>query len=101
MTEAFATRTADQWRSLLEGTDVCFAPVLSVQDAAEHPHLRARHAFERVDGVLQPRCAPRFSGHAQEPIRPVPRIGQHTSLVLQELGYGEGELQRLREAGVI
>jgi acetyl-CoA hydrolase len=101
MTEAFATRTAGQWRSLLEGTDVCFAPVLSLQDAAEHPHMRARHTFEQVDGVLQPRCAPRFSGHPLQPVGPVPRIGQHTSQVLQELGYGEEELQRLREAGVI
>ena len=101
MTAVFATRTVEQWCRLLEGTDVCFAPLLSVQDAAEHPHMRAREAFERVDGVLQPRCAPRFSGHAPAPIAPVPSVGQDTEAVLSELGYDAGQVQRLRETGVI
>ena len=58
---AFKTRTRDAWCALLEGTDVCFAPVLSFAEAPQHPHLRARGTFVEVDGVTQPAPAPRFS----------------------------------------
>jgi len=57
----FATRTREEWRALLEGTDACFAPVLTLTEAARHPHLRARGAFVEIDGVVQPAPAPRFS----------------------------------------
>jgi len=57
----FLTRTRDAWCSLLEGTDVCFAPVLSLEEAPRHPHLRARGTFIDIDGVVQPAPAPRFS----------------------------------------
>ena len=56
----FLTRTRDQWCRLLEGTDACFAPVLSMQEAHEHPHNQARGAFIDVGGVRQPAPAPRF-----------------------------------------
>jgi crotonobetainyl-CoA:carnitine CoA-transferase CaiB-like acyl-CoA transferase len=56
----FRTRTRDDWCSRLEGTDVCFAPVLSMQEAHAHPHNQARGAFIEVDGVRQPAPAPRF-----------------------------------------
>ena len=56
-----AQRTRAEWCALLEGTDACFAPVLSMAEAPEHPHNAARHAFTEVDGVLQPSPAPRFS----------------------------------------
>ena len=57
----FATKTRDEWTRLLEGTDACVAPVLSLAEAPEHPHLRARGSFVEVDGVRQPAPAPRFS----------------------------------------
>jgi len=57
----FRTRTRAEWTALLEGTDVCFAPVLSLAEAPAHPHHRARRAFVEVDGVQQPAPAPRFS----------------------------------------
>lgn len=60
-TELFRKRTREQWCSLLEGKDVCFAPVLSLDEAPKHPHLRARGAFIEVDGIVQPAPAPRFS----------------------------------------
>jgi alpha-methylacyl-CoA racemase len=64
LTEKFATifktRTRAEWRALLEGTDACFAPVLSLAEAALHPHLKARETFVTIDGVLQPAPAPRF-----------------------------------------
>lgn len=59
--QAFARRTRAQWCELLEGTDVCFAPVLSFSEAPEHAHLKARGTFVEVDGVVQPAPAPRFS----------------------------------------
>ena len=57
----FATRTRAQWCEVLEGSDACFAPVLSPMEAPDHPHHRARDTFIEVDGVLQPGVAPRFS----------------------------------------
>lgn len=60
-TQAFAQRPRAQWCELLEGTDVCFAPVLSFAQAPEHPHLKARGTFVEIDGVIQPAPAPRFS----------------------------------------
>lgn len=61
LTEVFKTRTRDQWCALLEGTDVCFAPVLSMGECAEHPHNKARRTFVEVGGVVQPAPAPRYS----------------------------------------
>ncbi|MDD2058660.1 CoA transferase [Pseudomonas sp. GD03860] len=69
-TEAFARRTRAQWCELLEGTDVCFAPVLSFAEAPEHPHLKARGTFIEVDGVVQPAPAPRFSRTPPSPPTP-------------------------------
>lgn len=57
----FATRTRDEWCAVLEGTDACFAPVLTLDEVAGHPHMAAREAYNAVDGVLQPAPAPRFS----------------------------------------
>ena len=58
---AIRTRTRDEWSALLEGTDACFAPVLSMAEAARHPHMQARGTYLEVDGVVQPAPAPRFS----------------------------------------
>lgn len=57
----FATKTRDEWCKLLEGTDACFAPVLTLDEAPDHPHLKSRGTFITVDGVRQPAPAPRFS----------------------------------------
>lgn len=57
----FLTRTRDQWSAIMEGTDACFAPVLAIDEAAAHPHNRARAAFVTVDGHEQPAPAPRLS----------------------------------------
>jgi alpha-methylacyl-CoA racemase len=58
---AFKRKTRDEWAELLGATDACVAPVLGLDEAPEHPHMRARAVFERVDGVVQPAPAPRFS----------------------------------------
>ena len=68
----FKTRTRDEWTELIEGSDVCFAPVLSMQEAPHHPHNLQRGTFTEVAGVVQPRPAPRFSRTDGEIMRPPP-----------------------------
>jgi alpha-methylacyl-CoA racemase len=73
MEAAFRTRTSEQWRIILEGTDACFAPVLRLDEAPRHPHLAARQTFPEIEGVTQPAPAPRFS-RTPGAVRP-PRSG--------------------------
>jgi len=61
LADRFKTRTRDQWCELLAGSDACFAPVLSWDEAFEHPHIKERHTLVEIDGVIQPAPAPRFS----------------------------------------
>jgi alpha-methylacyl-CoA racemase len=65
----FLSRTRDEWCAELEDTDVCFAPVLSLSEAPQHPHNVARDTFVKVDGVIQPAPAPRFSVTPPLPVR--------------------------------
>jgi len=84
--ERFATlffeRSRDEWCALLEGTDACFAPVLSPDEAAAHPHMLARGVYTRDDGVLQAAPAPRFSATPASRPGPIPRRGEHQDDVL-------------------
>jgi alpha-methylacyl-CoA racemase len=97
----FRRKTRDEWCDLMEYTDVCFAPVLSITEAPEHPHAKARNAFTEVAGVVQPSPAPRLSrtpGAVQSP----PAVpGQHTDEVLAAAGYGAGEIAALRHSGAV
>ena len=97
----FRTRTRDEWCAMMEGSDVCFAPVLSIGEAPEHPHARARGAYVDVDGVRQPAPAPRFS-RTPGLARPAPQTpGIDGNEILQSFGIGARERNALREAGVI
>ena len=62
LAETFATRTRDEWATHFEGTDACVAPVLTLRESTEHPHLRARGVFGSEGGAVLPRVAPLFSG---------------------------------------
>lgn len=97
----FRTRTRDEWCSLMDGKEVCFAPVLSMAEAPEHPHLKARGTFVKVDDVVQPAPAPRFSRTRPEIQRGVPRVGQHTDEALGDWGFSVAERTALRAAGAI
>jgi len=66
LAQAFKTRTCAEWCTLLEGTDACFAPVLTMAEAPRHEHLRARETFVEIDGIVQPAPAPRFSRSVPE-----------------------------------
>lgn len=96
----FRTRTRAQWCELLEGTDACFAPVLSMNEAADHPHNAARGTLVRQDGVLQPAPAPRFDRTPSALPPKAPRTGEHTVETLQEAGYSPAEIDTLVSAGV-
>ena len=86
LTELFAQRTLDEWRAELEGTDVCFAPALRVDEAARHPQVAARGTYIGDGGVLQPAPVPRFGRTPGAIQGPPPMPGQHTEEVLGELG---------------
>ena len=96
-----AQRTRDEWCELLEGTDTCFAPVLSVKEAPHHPHNRERGTFTEVAGVTQPGPAPRFSRTPGAIRRPPPQAGQHTDEILAELGLDTDAVAALRESGAV
>ena len=97
----FRTKTRDEWCELMEGTDVCFAPVLSMGEAPQHPHNVHRGTFVDVAGITQPGPAPRFSRTPGEIRRPPAHAGQHTDEVLAEAGVDADRLAKLREAGAI
>ncbi|MEE2779139.1 MAG: CaiB/BaiF CoA-transferase family protein [Myxococcota bacterium] len=101
LAQVFAERTRDEWVELLEGTDTCFAPVLTMAEAPDHPHLSARGSFVQVGPMAQPAPAPRFSRTPLESPRPAPKPGQDTEEALQDWGISQERIAALREAGLI
>ncbi|MDA8060995.1 MAG: CaiB/BaiF CoA-transferase family protein [Actinomycetota bacterium] len=101
MAALVSTRTREEWCRLLEGTDACFAPVLELEEAPDHPHNAARGTFVEVAGVVQPAPAPRFGRTPAALPRPPARPGEHTDDLLTELGLGEAEIAALRSAGTV
>lgn len=101
--DAFRTRTRAEWSALLESDpDLCFTPVLSMLEAPEHPHHRARGTFTVDDGVLQPSPGPRYSRTPGAIQRPPATPGEHTDEVLAEwLGADTVRLAALRTAGTV
>jgi alpha-methylacyl-CoA racemase len=101
LTEIFRTRTRDEWCALMEGSEACFAPVLTMAEARAHPHNRARATFVEVDGVAQPAPAPRFSRTPARIQQPPSAGAAHTDEVLREWGVESAEIERLRETKAI
>jgi alpha-methylacyl-CoA racemase len=100
--EVFRARPLDEWEALLgDEPQVCYAPVLTFDEAPRHPHLIARRTYVEVDGVVQPAAAPRFSRTPGE-VRPVaPADPAATDALLAELGLASVEVAALRAAGAI
>lgn len=96
----FLTRTRDAWCALLEGSDVCFAPVLSMDEAPEHPHCQARGVFVEANGAAHPAPAPRFQRTPSEFASPPPQTGGDTIDLLKKIGYSDQEIKALHESGV-
>jgi len=101
LTRVFKTRTRDAWCEILEGTDVCFAPVLSVQEATLHPHNVARGTFIEVGGVLQNAPAPRFSRSEAAPPTAGRLPGADNEAVLRDAGLSVQQIDELRAAGAL
>ncbi len=101
LTAIFRTKTRDEWCRLMEGSEVCFAPVLSMQEAPSHPHNRERGTFVECEGVVQPAPAPRFSRTPSAIQRPPARPGEHTEEALREWGFGAAELEQLHGCSAI
>jgi alpha-methylacyl-CoA racemase len=101
LTAIFKTKTRDEWCQIMEGSDVCFAPVLSLAEAPEHAHMKARNTFVEVEGVRQPGPAPRFSRTPGVIERPPAHAGEHTDEALADWGFASGDIAKLRESGAI
>ena len=92
---------ATEWLARAEGTDACVAPVLTMSQAAQHPHIRARGTIVERDGVPQPAPAPRFSATPAALDRPPCTPGQHTDEVLAECGFSQTEIDTLRQTKTV
>jgi alpha-methylacyl-CoA racemase len=101
LTALFKTKTRDEWCEVLEKTDACFAPVLTMAEAAEHPHMQARGTIVQDNGLPQPAPAPRFSRTPGAISRPPAWPGQHTDEVLADWGFSADRIAKLRETGAI
>jgi len=97
----FRTRTREEWTRIMEGSDVCFAPVLSFTEATQHSHAKARGSFLEVDGVVQPAPAPRFSRSGYRTPTKAPYQGEHSEAVLKDWGFTSNEIARLKDAGTV
>ena len=97
--KVFLNKTRDEWCDLMEGTDVCFAPVLSMWEAPQHPHNIARKTFIELEGLDQPAPAPRFSKTISEVRSPPALAGEHTDEILNEIGIDSDQIKTLRTQG--
>ena len=97
----FKSKTRDEWCDLLEGTDVCFAPVLPMSEAATHPHIVARDTIVELDGVLQPAPSPRFSRTPGEIQSVAGVVGSHTDATLADWGFTADEIAALHDTNAI
>ena len=98
---AFKSKTRDEWCRKMEGTDVCFAPVLSLAEAPQHAHNRARGAFVDINGVTQPAPAPRYSRTPGAVARGAPRRGEGGAQALADWGFDQAEIDGFRARGAL
>ena len=97
----FSAKTRDEWDEIMLGTDICYAPVLSFEEAIAHPHNQARNTFTEQDGIKQAAPAPRFS--RTEPQLPGAAVapGAQTDEVLQSLGMSAADIEALKSSGAV
>ena len=99
--EIILTKTREEWCQIMEGTDVCFAPVLNMEEAPNHPHNKARQTFIEIEGATQPAPAPRFSRTNPEVQSSPSLVGEHTDEILQSLNLGADEIEKLKTSGSV
>ncbi len=95
MAALFVTQPRQHWVDLLEGSDACFAPVLTPAEAMAHPHMAARGVYGKKEGVLQAAPAPRFLGTPSDATGAVPRRGEHGAAILRAAGFTDAEIAQL------
>jgi alpha-methylacyl-CoA racemase len=95
------TRSRDEWEEIMGGSDVCFAPVLGIDEAPSHPHNAARQTFVTVEGVVQPAPAPRFSASPSSSPAPPPAIGAHNHEALADWGFDAAAIKALETAAAL
>jgi alpha-methylacyl-CoA racemase len=98
---AISMRTRDEWVAHFAGVDACVAPVMTLEEAPQHPHNRARGAFIELDGVIQPGPAPRYSRTRTAPPVPPGKPGADGEAILSDLGYSPEEIDQLRREGAL
>jgi alpha-methylacyl-CoA racemase len=95
LAQVISQKTREEWTTIMAGTDVCFAPVLDLEEAPKHPHNAARETFVEVAGVVQPAPAPRFSATPGRIQGPPPAIGANNKDALSDWGFSEAEIAEL------
>jgi alpha-methylacyl-CoA racemase len=93
------SKTRDEWDTIMLGSDVCYAPVLSLEEAPKHPHNVARKTFIEIDGVVQPAPAPRFSRTEPEVQRAA--AGRDTKAALTDWGFSNADVDALAKSGAV
>ncbi|OUX41016.1 MAG: carnitine dehydratase [Proteobacteria bacterium TMED261] len=97
----FLEKTRDEWDAIMLGTDICYAPILTLEEAANHPHNKERGTFEQSDGVIQASPAPRFSRTSPEMPEASTAAGADTDEILSGIGASAEEIESLRASGAI
>lgn len=95
------TKTRDEWDAIMLGTDICYAPVLTLDEAPHHPHNKARATFIERDGFMQPAPAPRFSRTVSEVKGSAPQIGEHNDSALADWGFSPDDVAALKASGAV
>jgi alpha-methylacyl-CoA racemase len=99
--KCFLMRSRDEWCDLLEGTDTCFAPVLTMDEASSHPHLKARQTYVDMNGVNQPGSNPRFSLTKPAASMVPAELGQHSRQILADWGIPSDAVDELCRSKVV
>jgi alpha-methylacyl-CoA racemase len=101
MTAIFKTRTRGEWCALLEGTDSCVTPVLTMDEAPDHLHMAARNAFDRTGGAPRPNAAPRFREAGRAELDGTHDTGSDADSILRKCGLQTEQIGALREARIV
>lgn len=101
ITAVFKTKTRDEWCAIMENTDICFAPVLTIAEAKDHQHNKDRQTIVEIDGVAQPNVAPRFSRTESKINGPIPNVGQQNDEILKSFGFSDAAIDGLKKAEAI
>jgi alpha-methylacyl-CoA racemase len=101
LAEVLKTKSQAEWCAIMDATDICFAPILDLDEAPRHPHNVARETFVTVEGVIQPAPAPRFSATPGAIQGPPPKIGSHNEAALGDWGFSADAIKQLQESGAL